>query len=116
MTNTWTTRDGKVIPIRQLDDDHLRNIHRMLLRIAYVKKQTALSQIGIYGEPDSELVAFDVYSQEVRHLEEGFLGQFADPRYEAIAAEIKRRKLYDVEDAEIAYEEELEYERKQAST
>lgn len=44
----WTTKDGKVIPIKDLDDKHLVNIVRMLRRIdakedAYYE---ALSSMG----------------------------------------------------------------------
>lgn len=28
----WTTRDGREIPVRDLQDEHCRNILRMLLR------------------------------------------------------------------------------------
>lgn len=44
----WTTKDGKVIPIKDLDDKHLVNIVRMLRRID-VKEDAyyeALSSMG----------------------------------------------------------------------
>lgn len=34
-TETWTTRDGRTIPVREMTDDHLRNTCKMLLRKAW---------------------------------------------------------------------------------
>jgi len=42
-TNVWKTRDGRVIPVVDMTDDHLRNTLRMIQRAGYVHSKQFVS-------------------------------------------------------------------------
>ena len=69
----WVTREGRVIPIKELEDSHLHNIHQMLLRIQSEADEVAVDDERhqpIGGGPPTDLF---------------------DRKLDAIEAEIKRR-------------------------
>ena len=68
---TWVTREGRAIPIRQLEDSHLHNIERMLERIE-----------GQMGDAD----------EEGQPTEPGPPLELFDRKFSAIKAEIHRRE------------------------
>ena len=69
-TDIWVTRDRQVIPIRQLEDDHLHNIERMLERI-----EARRSQVDEDGAPTLFTPPPALF----------------DRKFSAIKAEVKRR-------------------------
>ncbi len=69
---TWVTREGQVIPIMQLGDRHLYNIHRMLRRIESQVDEVDEEGLPTTPSPPSEL--FDI-------------------KFMAIVAELERRQI-----------------------
>lgn len=61
---TWTTKDGRTMPISAMGDDHLRNTYRMLCRKGFVSKSTVLFYLSTAG-PDGD-AAQDCFEQEQR--------------------------------------------------
>ncbi len=69
---TWVTKEGQVIPITQLGDGHLYNIHRMLCRIQDQMDEADEEQQPIGGGPPVDLF---------------------DTKYLAIETEMDRRNI-----------------------
>lgn len=65
MDEIWTTKDGTKIAVADMDEEHVRNVLRMLLRKARLKRerriQQALPEMTV-GEIQDELSAV-AYSQ-----------------------------------------------------
>ena len=71
-SDIWVTREGQVIPIMQLGDRHLYNIHRMLVRI-----QGQIDEVDEEGHP----------------IEPGPPIELFDTKFSAIIAEMERRQI-----------------------
>lgn len=85
MANTWTTKDGKTLKLRDMETSHIENCIRMLERFLATKPDPYA-----YGEPDNDTMAYDAFMSEVRHndqLEEDAIEQIAK-----FKQELKRRK------------------------
>jgi hypothetical protein len=64
-TRKWTTRDGIKIRIKDLDDEHLKNIIKMLERLHTNKIMVAYSTLGfIHGEMASYYLEQDLRAME----------------------------------------------------
>ena len=70
--DTWVTKEGQVIPITQLEDRHLYNIHRMLLRI-----EASIGEMDKEGHPTDPGPPIELF----------------DRKQEAIIAELDRRLI-----------------------
>ena len=70
--DTWVTREGQVIPIMQLGDRHLYNIHRMLKRIE--GQMDEMDEEGELMTPGPPIEMFEV-------------------KRDAIVAEMERRQI-----------------------
>ncbi len=72
--DTWVTKDNQAIPIRELGDNHLGNIHRMLGRI-----QAEIDEVDEEGHPAGKDLPPDVRKMFARKVS-------------AIKGEIRRRE------------------------
>lgn len=109
---TWVTREGQTIPIEELEQRHLMNIFRMLLRVGYHGKIDAVISMH-FGTPRGD-GAVESWECELRRIENATIGEFAPAIYKDIVDEIKRRDAsFNIQAAEIAYEEELAFEKLQ---
>ena len=85
----WKTKDGRKIPISELTDVHLLNIHRMLHQQVEDEKHYS-GVIGTVWEPRGEM-AQDVFEEE--HLQVIKQVHIATTLLVSISKEIKRRNL-----------------------
>lgn len=75
--DTWVTKEGRAILIPQLEDDHLRNIERMLRRI-----ESSMEEVD---EETGDPVGNDM---------PGNVREMFDRKQTAISGEMKRRNLH----------------------
>lgn len=66
----WTTKDGRKVPFIELEDGHLKNVLRFLLRRAAVNKAMREVQAMLTPEPNGE-AAWDAWSSEM----DSFIGR-----------------------------------------
>ena len=87
---TWTTRDGRVLRIVDMSDNHLINTIRMLRRKYVAKLATTVAWYATCTGPQGDMasVAFD---QEFDRLAEDDWRSVADPMFWQLVAESKRR-------------------------
>lgn len=79
---TWKTRDGRVLPIREMDTDHLRNCVNMLRRNGRV---TAGELAGMFA------YASDAPDGAAMTVENEIAGSWPSKKLEAMEDEIARR-------------------------
>lgn len=91
---TWKTKDGQIIPIRKLTDDHLENILSLLIRHAVVKRcQTELAYLRpAFGGPRGDM-AQDAFDQEFDGICQLTTEDYFLPIRWDLEAEAKKRKL-----------------------
>jgi len=86
---SWLTKEGEKIPIENLSDKHLLNIHRMLRQqIEDTKSYTGIS--GTFWEPRGEM-ACEAFEQEMEQQME--LSYIASIKLIKIQQEIDKRGL-----------------------
>jgi hypothetical protein len=98
----WTTQDGRKIPITELEDAHLLNIAKHLVRGA---KASAIQQaIALCRMPDvPDEVVNEIISGDWDGVPEHWHTLVIDPRYQVINQEMLRRgwgieKFQDIRD------------------
>jgi len=95
MVETWTTRDGQVIPIRDMTDSHLlnairfvrRNAGELRMREAYALDYAAETMGGDMAQDSLHAAAAQTYDQH----DEDWLEEHED--YQALRREVSRRGL-----------------------
>lgn len=93
METTWTTRDGREIPIREMTDSHLENAMRLLERNIGDIKAAIACQIDSYPV-QGEMASLDLSNQAMRLYEmedADFLEEYGP--YVALKKEAKRRRI-----------------------
>lgn len=89
MSKNWTTKDGQEIPISELKDQHLLNIHRML-RQTIENTKCYTDVIGACWAPKGEM-ACEAFEQEMDNQFEAEM--IAIARLKLIDKEVKKRGL-----------------------
>lgn len=96
---TWTTRDGRTIPIRDMSDSHLRNTLAFLRRNVEHYRNVEAMRAWAYAEyaPDgaadaAEQAAYDVLDV----MEDDEVLSMCVPEYTALVKEAQRRGLEEV--------------------
>lgn len=74
MVVTWTTKTGAQIPVKSMDDDHLRNCVKMMLRLA-----------------NKKLFTIDPHLVTTRNLAADL--EVLSPKYWDLAAEVVERQI-----------------------
>lgn len=93
---TWETKDGEVIPISELGDNHLYNILNMLRRKAVAKLVEVQGTFLTMPEPQGEIASmdFDRAFDEVNEMT--WLDVAEDhPKWFFLVAEARRRGIVD---------------------
>ena len=67
---TWVTKDGQVIPVRDMTDDHLRNTVRYLRRGAERRILGEVGSMSAYADAHDGTVAADTMGDVVDELAE----------------------------------------------
>jgi len=100
----WTTREGKRIPIEDLEDDHLINIMRYINRRCCLAVINELGRLESYIEqaPDGAAYAAEQERNELLAKPTLILEGYERKRYEALLAEMIKRGLYDYPEGELA--------------
>lgn len=62
---TWKTRDGRVLPIADMGDDHLANTIRMLRRKGFIGRSTLEAYMTSGPSGDMASMAFEQEQREV---------------------------------------------------
>jgi len=104
----WRTKDGTVIRVKDMDDDHLRNTIRMLQKNALAKRElhTLSYLVGPYPQGEMAQVAFD---SEFDQLLDSSWMEFVPEVYNLMLEEARVRGIeaeYD-EEAMISFEVSL---------
>jgi hypothetical protein len=92
---TWTTKEGKTIPINELEDKHLLNIMNMLMvRAPLIKERVVLEIIRFSDCVNGEMAQLAI-DQEIRKLEnaDDIVVLYGTPLYDALRKEAKKRGL-----------------------
>jgi len=92
---TWTTKEGKTIPINELEDKHLLNIMNMLMvRAPLIKERVVLEAIRFSSCVHGDMAQLGV-EQDIERLEnaDDIEVLFKTPLYDALRIEAKKRGL-----------------------
>ncbi len=88
----WTTRDGEVLLVKDLENSHLLNIANLLEKLAEHKRhRDALFYLNTNG-PDGEYAQYS-FTQEVNRVSSATWEDYLDPIYDDVIKEILARKL-----------------------
>lgn len=92
---TWTTKDGREIPIKDMDDQHLLNAARMIYRNADACLQDSIEEgEKILPTLSGEQAQYAVEDELLRLQQmtgEEFIKEY--PLYQWLLEEIEKRKL-----------------------
>lgn len=95
MTPIWTTKDGREIPIDQMEDDHLVNTILMLTRGAGFDHELSIWRLANYAgsAPDGAAMAAEMALAEAERFELWDVWDQLDPFLPVLLAEARRRNL-----------------------
>jgi hypothetical protein len=82
---TWTTKDGKTIPISKMATSHIRNCIKMLKEKGFVSVNTVEFYLTC-PEPMGDM-AYDAYLEELDYVSEAPISPYID----YFEAELKKR-------------------------
>jgi hypothetical protein len=90
----WTTKDGRKIPIKDMEDGHLLNAIRMLQCKASALQSRETASYFMLGEPQGEM-AQDAYHAGMDELMDMEPLEYLETRedYTALTQEARKRKL-----------------------
>lgn len=91
--DTWTTQDGRQIPVRELRDSHLINIAKMLVRHAKITE--LYESLALFtGNNIPDQVVDELIHGDIEHgIPVHWHVLVNDVRYTSINAELKRRSI-----------------------
>lgn len=93
MTQVWKTKSGEEIPISHMDNEHLLNVAKMLLRNAdklkFQEEARTIMQIAFCNGEMAQDAIENEYETLLSMSSKGFI----EEKYDGIFVEIKKRKL-----------------------
>ena len=87
----WITKEGQTIPIDELEDRHLLNIIKMMIRQAQKRKKAAIQYLLCYC-PQGEMAEMD-WDSSLEDLEESGWEGFLSEKFCEMTYEADKRKL-----------------------
>ena len=87
----WITKEGLIIPIDELEDRHLLNIIKMMIRQAQ-KRQRRTVQFLLCNCPQGEMAEMD-WDRALENLEESDWTEFLSEKFDEMIYEADKRKL-----------------------
>jgi len=96
--DTWTTRDGRVVPVAEMTTEHLANTIKFLRRNALSMRLQVLRAMSRYIEqaPDGAAMACEAEADWIIDMsDEQFLARFV-PQWHGLNLELAKRKAVTV--------------------
>lgn len=88
----WVTKNDRHIPYEELSDNHLRNILRLLVKNATVRRSASLQVYCTGPEPRGDMAQF-YFDQEFDYVLETSWEDFVHPKFEGLLHEAKGRDM-----------------------